>query len=108
MLRTFSKHFHAEPKKCVIFFATVQGGSSVLNLLSLAHYRGSKVYRVLKHEFQVVQEQKKMLVLQLSQGSFYRLEVIMWFEKVRAGSMRLNHPELVHKHPAHLVSSVKI
>ena len=32
----------------------------------------------------------------------------MWFEKVRGGSMCLNHPELVHKHPAHLASPVKI
>ena len=29
----------------------------------------------------------------------------MWFEKV---SMNLNHLEVVHKHPAHLVSLVKI
>ena len=26
----------------------------------------------------------------------------MWFEIVRGGSMYLNHPELVHKHPSHL------
>ena len=32
------------------------------------------------------------------------ISAMMWFEKVRGGSMRLNHPDLVHKHPAHLVS----
>ena len=31
---------------------------------------------------------------------------MMWFGKVRRGSMCLNHPELVHKHPALLVSPV--
>ena len=35
-----------------------------------------------------------------------------WFRlpnpRTREGSMRLNHPKLVHKHPAHLVSSVKM
>ena len=30
----------------------------------------------------------------------------MKFEKGRGGSMCLNHPELVHKHPAYLVSPV--
>ena len=34
------------------------------------------------------------------------ISVMMWFEKVRGGSMRLNHPELVYEHPAHLVSPV--
>ena len=28
--------------------------------------------------------------------------------KVRGGSMHLNHPKLVHKHPANLVSTVKM
>ena len=27
--------------------------------------------------------------------------LLLWFRKVRRGSMCLNHPELVHKHPAH-------
>ena len=36
------------------------------------------------------------------------ISVMMWFKKVRGGSMCLNHPELVHKHPAHLVSPVKM
>ena len=36
------------------------------------------------------------------------ISAMMWFEKFRGGSMRLNHPELVHKHPAHLVSPVKM
>ena len=34
--------------------------------------------------------------------------VVKWFEKVRGGSMRLNHPKRVYEHPAHLVSSVKL
>ena len=33
------------------------------------------------------------------------ISVMMWFQKVRGGSM---HPELVHEHPAHLVSPVKM
>ena len=33
---------------------------------------------------------------------------IMWFEKVRGGSMHLNYRELVHKHPAHLASYLKM
>ena len=33
---------------------------------------------------------------------------LLWFEKVRGGSKRLNYPELVHKHPAHLASPVKL
>ena len=32
---------------------------------------------------------------------------MLWFEEVSRGSMRLNHPELVPSHPAHLVSPVK-
>ena len=32
----------------------------------------------------------------------------LWFEKVRGGSMYVNHPKLVQKHPAHLASPVKI
>ena len=32
--------------------------------------------------------------------------VKMWFEKVRGCLMRLNHPEQVHEHPAHLVFPV--
>ena len=34
--------------------------------------------------------------------------VVLWFEKVRGGSMRLNHPERVYEHPAHRVSSMKM
>ena len=26
----------------------------------------------------------------------FHISAMMWFEKVRGGSMRLNHPELVH------------
>ena len=33
---------------------------------------------------------------------------LVWFVKVRRGSMCLNHPELVHKHPTHLASSVMV
>ena len=32
--------------------------------------------------------------------------VLLWFEKFRGGSLRLNYPERVQKHPAHLVSPV--
>ena len=31
------------------------------------------------------------------------ISVMVWFEKVQGGSIRLNHPKLVHKHPAHLL-----
>ena len=36
------------------------------------------------------------------------ISVMMWFEKVRRGSICFNYPELVHKHPAHLLYIVKI
>ena len=32
---------------------------------------------------------------------------MIWFGKVRQGSMCLNHPELVHKHPAHQTETVR-
>ena len=35
------------------------------------------------------------------------ISTMMWFEKVRGGSIHLIHPDLVHNHPAHLISPVK-
>ncbi|CAI8029935.1 hypothetical protein GBAR_LOCUS16991 [Geodia barretti] len=32
----------------------------------------------------------------------------MWFKKVRGGSMHLNYPEPVHKHPAQISSHLKM
>ena len=42
----------------------------------------------------------------MSSGWFDHISVMIWFENVRRGLMCLNHPELVHKHPAYLVSPV--
>ena len=36
------------------------------------------------------------------------ISAMLWFEKVRRGSMYLNHPDLVQKHAAHLASPVKL
>ena len=36
------------------------------------------------------------------------ISAMLWVEKVRGGSMHLNHPELVHKNPALLWSPVKM
>ena len=34
--------------------------------------------------------------------------VMMWFEKVQGGSMRLNYPKPMFKHPAHLASPLEM
>ena len=46
----------------------------------------------------------------LSQVSYYDIHSFKYriIEKVRGGSMLLNHTELVYEHPAHRVSSVKM
>ena len=36
------------------------------------------------------------------------ISVMIWFEKVQGGSMRLNYPKLMFKHPAHLASPLKM
>ena len=33
---------------------------------------------------------------------------LKWFEKVRGGSLRLNHPEIAYRYPTHLVPPVKM
>ena len=43
---------------------------------------------------------------QVQNSTNLSISVMMWFDKVRRGSMCLNHPELEHKHPALLVSPV--
>ena len=40
----------------------------------------------------------------LKNSAHFAISAIMWFKKVRGGSMRLNYTELLQKHPAHLVS----
>ena len=40
----------------------------------------------------------------LKNTTHFAISAMMWFKKVRGGSMRLNYTELVQKHPAHLVS----
>ena len=40
----------------------------------------------------------------LKNSTHFAISAIMWFKKVRGGSMPLNYTEIVQKHPAHLVS----
>ena len=79
-------------------YAIVRGGSSAFTRTFSNHIIveiARCVERVLSHEFGVVRLCRTFSIL-------------MWFEKVLGGSMLLNHPELVHKHPANLVSPVKM
>ena len=38
----------------------------------------------------------------------HSMTAMKWFEKVRGGSLQLNHQELVYRHLTHLVSPVKV
>ena len=44
----------------------------------------------------------------LNYSTHFFISAIMWFEKVRGCSMRLNYTELVQKHPAHLASPLNM
>ena len=44
----------------------------------------------------------------LKNSTHFARSAMMWFKKVRGGSMRLNYTELVQKHPAHLVSPLNM
>ena len=46
--------------------------------------------------------------LMLKNSTHFAISAMMWFKKVRGGSMRLNYTELVQKHPAHLVSPLNM
>ena len=40
----------------------------------------------------------------LNNSTHFAISAMMWFEKVREGSMHVNYTELVQKHPAQLAS----
>ena len=44
----------------------------------------------------------------LKNSTHFAISAMMWFEKVRGGSMHLNYTELVQKHPAHLASPLNM
>ena len=44
----------------------------------------------------------------LNNSTHFAISAMMWFKKVRGGSMRLNYTELVQKHPAHLASPLNM
>ena len=44
----------------------------------------------------------------LKNSTHFAISAMMWFEKVRGGSMRLNYTELVRNHPAHLASPLNM
>ena len=44
----------------------------------------------------------------LKNSTHFAIPAMMWFEKVRGGSMRLNYTELVQNHPAHLASPLNM
>ena len=44
----------------------------------------------------------------LNNSTHFAISEMMWFKKVRGGSMRLNYTELVQKHPAHLASPLNM
>ena len=44
----------------------------------------------------------------LKNSTHFFISAMMWFEKVRGGSMHLNVPKLVKSHPAHLASPLNM
>ena len=44
----------------------------------------------------------------LNNSTHFAISAMMWFEKVRGGSMHLNYTELVQNHPAHLASPLNM
>ena len=44
----------------------------------------------------------------LNNYTHFAISAMMWFKKVRGGSMRLNYTELVQKDPAHLASPINM
>ena len=89
-------------------YALVLGGSSTSNLLEQHHCTDSKVCRVLSHAFGVVRVYRTFSNYIVTGETRCSGCLCTSSEKVQGGSMRLNHPELVHKHPAHLVSPVQM
>ena len=91
--------------QCVVhLFGVVQAHRTSSNLLEPHHYKDSKLCRVLSHEFGVVRLYRTFSIYIVTGET--RHAGCLWFGKVRRGSMCLNHPEQVHKHPAHLAISV--
>ena len=44
----------------------------------------------------------------LKNSTHFAISEMMWFGKVRGGSMHLNYTELVQNHPAHLASILNV
>ena len=44
----------------------------------------------------------------LKNTTHFAISAMMWFKKVRGGSMRLDYAELVRNHPAHLASPLNM
>ena len=44
----------------------------------------------------------------LNKSTHFAISAMMWFKKVRGGSMHFNYTELVQKHPAHLASPLNM
>ena len=44
----------------------------------------------------------------LKNSTHFAISAMMWFEKVRGGSMHFNYTELVQNHPAHLASPLNM
>ena len=133
LYRTFSKYNFTGEARCAGCLRTSSGWFKVhrtsSNLLEPHHCRDSKVCRDLSHEFGVVRlyrtvsnyifagEERCALdhpeLVHGKQGvhgsyALVRGGSLLCNDVVRGGSMYLNHPELVHKHPAHLTFPVKM
>ena len=113
-------------------FTWVQGGSNLSNFLETVRCRGTKDYRIISHQFRVVQNLSHLTELQrdkdyrvishkLRVPQTYRIPQTLWtianscqvppqarfpvWTTVRTGSEQLNHPELMRNYPVILVSS---
>ena len=71
-------------------------------------YRTSSIYifRVLSHEFTPVASNQPEPMLKNS--THFAISAMMWFKKVRGGSMRLDYTELVRNYPSHLDSPLNM
>ena len=91
-----------------MWFEKVRGGSMCLNNPELVHKHPAHLVSLVKMELEKVRHSRTTPNSCAKNCTHLAISVMMWFEKVRKGSMRLKHPELVHKYPAHLVSPVKM
>ena len=75
------------------------------------HPRASKVCRVLRHSFGVVEAQRTSSNLHAPhhhRASKVPSHIEHCEGVVRVGALCLNHPELVLKHPTHLARAVRV